>query len=114
MEVQIVYQSVTSPDRYYYTHKDCRNEQGAGEPCTLLAFRRDEFGWPCVWEQPLAVGGFYRKEAPEADKRALLSRALTAFREERDPNYISEAERERMAYWKNIWDEITFKLNRYD
>ena len=113
MEACVVYQPVSNSRQYYYRYRDLKEDYGT-EYATLLAFRKDEFGWPCIWEQPLAVGGFYRREAPEADKRALLSRALTAFREERDPNYISEAERERMAYWKNIWDEITFKLNRYD
>ena len=107
MEVQIVYQSVTSPNRYYYTHKDCWNEQGAGEPCTLLAFRKDEFGWPCVWEEPLAVGGFVRREATQAEKKELLSRAMEAFREEYDPNFVSEAEQYRRELWRSIWDEFT-------
>lgn len=107
MEAICVYQSVSQPDHYYYTHKDCREEQGAGEPCTLLCFRKDEFGWPCIWEQPLAVGGFYRREAPEADKKALLSRALKAFREPEFPDFVSEAERYRMEHWESLWEDFT-------
>ena len=106
MEAVCVYQPVSDSRQYYYHYKDLKADYGT-DYATLLAFRKDEFGWPCVWEAPLAVGGFYRKEAPEADKKALLSRALTEFREEYDPDFVSEAERYRRELWAGIWDDFT-------
>lgn len=106
MEACIVYQPVSNSRHYFLHYRDLKEDYGT-EYATLLAFRKDEFGWPCVWEEPLAVGGFYRKEAPEADKKALLSRALKAFREPEFPDFVSEAERYRREHWESLWEDFT-------
>jgi hypothetical protein len=106
MEAVCVYQPVSDSRQYYYRYKDLKEDMGT-DYTTLLCFRKDKHGWPCVWEAPLAVGGFYRKEAPEQDRKALLSRALTEFREEQDPDFVSEAEQYRRELWQSIWDEFT-------
>lgn len=106
MEAVCVYQPVSNSRHYFLHYCDLKEDYGT-EYATLLVFRKDEHGWPCVWEEPLAVGGFYRKEAPDTDKKALMSRALTAFREPEFPDFVSEAEQYRRELWASLWDEFT-------
>lgn len=107
MEAVCVYQPVSNSRHYFYHYRDLQSDYGT-EYATLLVYEKDPVsGWPLVDREPLAVGGFYRREATSAEKKELMSRALLNYKE---PKPVEHDE----TCWKNLWDEITFKLNRYD
>lgn len=84
MEVRCYYQPCVAPDHYYSNYSAVRKEYGTNEPCTLVVYESqtcsvygEQRVTPMLWKKPLAVGDkFYRKEAPEVDKKELLSRAM--------------------------------------
>ena len=106
MNAVCLYQPVSDNRHYYYLYKDLKADLGP-EYATLLVFRADDSGTPIVNEEPIAVGGFYRREATSDEKKELMTRALLNYKE---PKPVEHDE----TCWKNLWDEITFKLNRYD
>lgn len=114
METVTLYQPVSHPDHYFYRYRDLKEEYG-NDYATLLCFRKNEQGFPLVNEDPLAVGGFFRKEASSEEKKILMSKALLNYREPAGPTPGQmEAERYREGLWKNLWTELTAKTTRYD
>lgn len=98
MDATVLYQPVSDSRQYYYHYRDLKEDMGP-EYATLLAFRTDPYGTPLVNEEPLAVGGFFRKEATADEKKALLSRAMDA--------ELPKPVEHNDTYWEAMWEELT-------